>query len=254
MKIETLQISRLHTEEAFGFHLLVMPELAYLPSESSTPSESEEGSTPVLTATVTDYQTKVSALDVALKESKKMESTALKSAADKGRDDAWSGANLYTRAMVLHPDAATAAIAEEVRALFLKYGNPVDMPQTEESGVLHNLIQDLLAVDSAKLEAINFTPWLTDMQTTAEAYMEAAQASTAEEASHMVGIVKAALDEANAAYRKLVETVNAHVVLYGGAPYATFISHLNTLIANQKTILKARKTNAEKKDAETGRA
>ncbi len=262
MKIESFELSRLRTEEAFGFHLLVLAELKYLPSETPIPDEPEEdepvvqstepqeGSSAILTGTVTNYQTEVSDLDAALKTSNKLNSTAAKSAADKMRDNAWSVANFHLRGMELHPDAVKASTAVEVRELFLKYGNPVDLPQTEESGVFHNLIQDLLAVDSAKLESIFFSTWLDALQTTEAAFLEAAQASTAEEASRVVGAVKTALKAANDAYNKLVETVNAHVIFYGDVPYATFISHLNVLIANQKTILKARKTNAAKKKEE----
>ncbi|MBB4620450.1 hypothetical protein [Parabacteroides faecis] len=33
-----------------------------------------------------------------------------------------------------------------MKALINKYGNPTELSQTEESGVLHNLLQDLKAL------------------------------------------------------------------------------------------------------------
>lgn len=33
--------------------------------------------------------------------------------------------------------------ATQVKVLINKYGNPAELPQTEESGVLYNLLQDL---------------------------------------------------------------------------------------------------------------
>lgn len=63
-----------------------------------------------------------------------------------------------------------------------------------------------------------------------------------------MGIVKETRTAADAAYRSLVDTVNALAMIEGDAEYATFIDHVNALIDRQKGILKARKTRGEKED------
>lgn len=55
---------------------------------------------------------------------------------------------------------------------------------------------------------------------------------------------------ADAAYRSLVDTVNALAMINGDAAYTTFIDHVNTLIDRQKFILKARTTRAKKEEEE----
>lgn len=62
-----------------------------------------------------------------------------------------------------------------------------------------------------------------------------------------MGIVKQSRSEADNAYRQLVNTVNALCLLEGKEKYATFIDHVNVMIDERKTILRARSTlNAKK--------
>ena len=118
--------------------------------------------------------------------------------------------------MCAHPTADIAAAAAEAKSLFDKYGDPTKLAQTEESGVLHNLLQDLEAFDASK--------------------------------RRQVGIVKETRTAAEAAYRSLVDTVNALAMINGDAAYATFIDHVNAMIERQKAISKARSTRAKKED------
>lgn len=150
--------------------------------------------------------------------------------------------------MCAHPTADIAASATEAKSLFDKYGDPTKLAQTEESGVLHNLLQDLTVFDSAKRTALNLDVWITDLQTKEDAFLTAAAQRTEADAARQVGIVKETRTAADAAYRSLVDTVNALAMIEGDAEYATFIDHVNALIDRQKGILKARKTRNEKED------
>ena len=145
-------------------------------------------------------------------------------ATDAGRDDSWRGTNAYVKAMCNHPTADVASAAAEVKSLFDKYGDPTSLAQTEESGVLHNLLQDLEAFDAAAAER------------------------TEADAARQVGIVKETRTAAEAAYRSLVDTVNALAMINGDTAYATFIDHVNAMIERQKAISKARSTRAKKED------
>ncbi len=259
-KIKSLEIGRLHNEESFAFNQQVVAETAHLPGEGTTPSEPEEdepvvqasepeeGSTPALTAAVDGHAAAVTEFDGALKDSGKIAGAAKAEAADSERDAAWRGARNYVKAVLVHPETAIQQAAEEVLALFDKYGDPTSLSQTEESGVLHNLMQDLNQVDSDKMTTLGFAPWLTLMTTKEEAFLVAVDLRTEEEAGRVVGIVKEKRLLAENAYRKLVETVNAHVILYGEAPYATFIDRMNVLIDRQKTVIKTRKTKKDNVD------
>ena len=240
-KIKTISLTSLRVEEDFGFQKLILAETENLPSEE-TPSAQ--------TAVVTAFATAFNAFDAALKASATNPATASATDADTARDQSWRAANAYVKAMCSHPTADIASAANEAKSLFEKYGDPTSLAQTEESGVLHNLLQDLSAFDSAKRTALNLDVWITDLQTKEDAFLAAAAMRTEEDAARQVGIVKETRTAADAAYRSLVDTVNALAMINGDTEYATFIDHVNAVIDRQKGILKARKTNNAKKKEE----
>ena len=253
-KIKNYGVTTLHVEELFGYLKQVETETANLPI-----SEEEErpGGLSVMAATdsvletkVNEFTTAVDAFDDALKASATNPATATATATDDARDASWRGGNNYLTTMCAYPDAEIAAYAAEAKSLFDKYGDPTKLAQTEESGVLHNLLQDLEALDSSKRTALNLDVWITDLKTKEEAFLAAAAQRTEADAARQVGIVKETRTAAETAYRSLVDTVNALAMINGDAEYATFIDHVNAMIERQKAISKARVTRAKKKEDE----
>ena len=238
-KITTINLTRLRTEEDFGFLKLILAETENLPAEE-TPS--------ILTAAVNSFETAFNAFDAALKASATNPATASATDADVERDQSWRGINAYVKAMCSHPTDDVASAATEAKSLFDKYGDPTKLAQTEESGVLHNLLQDLEAFDSSKRTSLALDVWITDLKTKEEAFLAAAARRTEADAARQVGIVKETRTAAESAYRSLVDTVNALAMINGDADYATFIEHVNAVVERQKGILKARKTRNEKED------
>lgn len=154
-QLSALNIARLRTEESFGYQKQVVAETANLPNEEPSGAQ---------TAAVTTFKTNVNAFDDALKASATNPATATATATDDARDASWRGSNNYLTAMCAHPDAEIAAYAAEVKSLYDKYGDPTKLAQTEESGVLHNLLQDLEALESSKRTALNLDVWITDLK------------------------------------------------------------------------------------------
>lgn len=229
-QITSFNIARLRVEEDFGFLKLVVVETDCLISDSDSPDEISvpAASTPVtLTTSIATFKSAVDTFDNALKDSATVPSSAIAAEADTARK--------------------TAA---EVKTLFDKYGDPTALPQTEESGILHNLLQDLKAIDNGKLASIFFEAWLTNLDACEEAFLAAVSQRTEEEAARQVGIVKESRQAADTAYRSLTGLVNALAVVNGDEAYATFIDRVNVLIDRQKTVLKARATNNRKKEEE----
>ncbi len=238
-KITTINLTRLRVEEDFGFLKLVLAETENLPAEE-TPS--------ILTAAVNSFETAFNAFDAALKASATNPATASATDADVERDQSWRGINAYVKAMCSHPTDDVASAATEAKSLFDKYGDPTSLAQTEESGVLHNLLQDLEAFDSAKRTSLALDVWIADLKTKEDAFLAAAARRTEADAARQVGIVKETRTAAESAYRSLVDTVNALAMIEGDEEYATFIEHVNAVVERQKGILKARKTRGEKGD------
>lgn len=238
-KIKTISLTSLRVEEYFGFQKLILAETENLPGEEP-PS--------VQTAAVTAFATAFNAFDAALKASATNPATATATDADTARDQSWRAANAYVKAMCSHPTPDIAAQASEAKSLFDKYGDPTSLAQTEESGVLHNLLQDLEAFDSAKRTSLALDVWITDLQAKEDAFLAAAAQRTEADAARQVGIVKETRTASDAAYRSLVDTVNALAIINGDAEYAMFIDHVNAVIDRQKSILKARTIRAKKEE------
>ena len=152
--------------------------------------------------------------------------------------------------MTAYPEGTVAAEALAAKALIDKYGDPTDKPQTEESGILHNLIQDLENGKEESFSNLQLDVWLTDLKNKNQRFLDFSKMRTEEEAARQVGIVKEKILLVNEAYRKLIDTVNAMVLLNGEAKFASFIDQMNILIDRQKTVLKARATNNAKKNDE----
>lgn len=249
--IKSFNLSPLHVEEDFGFLKQFHDEAVTLRGgsggDSESPDEIADDVNPVLDNQISAFETKLDAFDEALKSSSSLPSTALATDADVERDSAWRGANAYVKAMTDHPDPASATTATEVKRLIDTYGDPTSLAQTEESGVLHNLIQDLKALSAEKTQLLSLTPWITNLENKEKAFKEAAQKRTDEKSKIIVGIVKQSRSEADAAYKQLVSTVNALCLLEGEEKYTTFIDHVNVMIDERKTILRTRSTiNAKK--------
>lgn len=238
-----MPVARFHTEESFNYLKQITAESANLPSE--------EPPAP-LTSALNDFKAKYQALDKILELSNKNPATDLTVTTDFARDSSWRGSNNYVNAMCDHPTTEVAAYADEVKDIYEKYGDPTGLSQSEESGVLHNLLQDLEALDSSKRTALALDVWINDLKEKAQAFEEAAAQRTQANALRQSGAVKDARAAAEASYRQLVKTINALVIIEGDAEYATFIDHVNAIIDREKSILKRRQAITDKKKGEEG--
>lgn len=248
-KVKNFSLTNLRTEENFGFQMDVKALAESLPTTGDLDAEGlPEASVAILTEAINAHTAAVTALDDALKDSASVPSSTLAAEAEQGRDGAWRGLNNYVKAMTAYPEGSVAEEALVAKALIDKYGDPTEKPQTEESGILHNLIQDL---ENSKEEAfpnLQVDVWLTDLKSKNQKFLDYSKIRTEEEAARQVGIVKEKTLLVNDAYRKLIETVNAMTLLHGEAKFAAFIDQMNVLVDRQKTVLKTRATvNANKK-------
>ena len=82
-----------------------------------------------------------------------------------------------------------------------------------------------------------------------DAFLLAIQQKAEEKDAREVGVVKEARQEADEAYRAMVDTINVVANLEEGTTYDAFIGAVNQHIETQKTTLKSRATrNKNKKD------
>lgn len=258
-KIKEFGLSRLWVEEDFGFQQLVykeLPKMGYeTEDEEENPGQPEVQSVAAGTfkagvdAKVAAFVAAFEKFDEALKDSEKLASSALVTKADDARDYAWRGVSNYLKAMTMHPDADVAAAAVEGEELVDKYGDPTNLSYTAESGTLHNFLQDLEAIPSEKRTLLGIDPWTARLRKENDAFLLAIQQKAEEKDAREVGVVKEARQEADEAYRAMVDTINVVANLEEGTTYDAFIGAVNQHIETQKTTLKSRATrNKNKKD------
>lgn len=249
---------RLRNEEAFGYFKLVISLLPHLLKEAepenpdvvsveggvSALSGSGEVINAMLEAPINAFEAAYQALDVAL-ESSTADSAEAK-ACEELRDRLWRSNNAYLKAMTAHPNPELAAIAERLKAEFDKYGDVTYLPVVQESGALHNLIQDIQAIPAQDRSKIHYEEWFNALDTAENNYLVAVASRTDVRSEKEVGAVKRTRIEAEAAYTHLVEVVNLLAKVEGDTAYLPFINRMNVLIAEQRSTLKARQTRASK--------
>ena len=249
---------RLRNEEAFGFFKLVISLLPHLLKEAepenpdvvsveggvSALSGSGEPINAMLEAPINAFETAVRAFDETLENS--TADSAEAKAYEELRDRLWRSNNAYIKAMTAHPNPELAAIAERVKAEFDKYGDVTYLPVVQESGALHNLIQDIQAIPAQDRSKIHYEEWFNALDTAENNYLAAVASRTDVRSEKEVGAVKRTRIEAEAAYTHLVEVVNLLAKVEGDTAYLPFINRMNVLIAEQRSTLKARQTRAAK--------
>lgn len=233
-KINRFKIHGLRVEEFFGFLKKVENETQLLVLESDTKM-------------VDEFKAAVSAFDEALKMNAKNSMTEQVLAADARTDEAWRTLSQLVKVLSNHPTEAVAEAAREVSTIMQKYGDITGMAYNEEYGNLHNALQELEGVDAAKQKLVMADALVAELQAGYKAFMSASSERDAEEAKKQVGIVKKTRSAAEAAYRTLVDRVNALAVVNGEAEYADFIDRVNEIVAAAKATLAARKTRNDKK-------
>lgn len=254
-KIKKFGLARLHVEEDFGFQQLVVLETPRL--NLGTDDDGGDEDLPVVQSALDSpfaeaLKTKVEAFktahekfDAALKDDTKLPSSAAVTQADEARDYAWRGLSNYVKVLLMHPTAEVVALATSTKDILDKYGNPIDLSQTEESGVIHNALQELEAISEENQEKMNIELWIGRLRTENDKFVELVKQKAAEEAALNVGIIKQSRKEADNAYRSLVNMINMLVEVEGDENYKDFIAVVNKHIEKQQKTLKNRESRGD---------
>ena len=234
-QIKNLDLSRLRTEECFGF----LQQVASLAKDMLT-VETDKAMVDTLVSAVNAY-------DAALKQSTKNSKTAEMNQADAAADTAWRVARAYAKAMSSHPDASVAAIGKTIYDLFVKFGDLASLGFHEEYGRYYNLLQELANVTEEDREAAAFDPWLENMDDCYHRFINLRDAKVTEDTTYQTGIVKESRTAAEEAYKVFVQRVNALCIVMGEESYAPFIDQVNVVIDTLNSTIAARETKAAKK-------
>jgi hypothetical protein len=254
--IKNFDVTRLHQEEDFGFHTLMLKETGQCTDAKVVPLH-------------TVYANAFAKFDEALKPGGKDPATTGLTNLDTQRDQAYSGMTAATRAQLNHYDPDIASIAKTVSDIIKKYGNPTALGYVEENGVIQNLIQELKVYDNPpsgdrpeiesseivhnRLTAIGIKGWVDHLESLNNEFITAFSNRNAAQAAIQTGASKATREVTDKAYRDIVRRINALIEVNGEEDYAEMVGNMNQLIDYQSTTLAARQTRNDKKNKNNDR-
>jgi hypothetical protein len=238
--IENITLTRLRNNEHFQFMTDVDRSIT-----SIQPTELG------IDTTYPAFKAALSAEEIALR----AEAGSLKSKPldqlDKLRDKTWQAILLRVKAAKLSPFANEAESAEVVQRIIDKYGDVRSLSYNEETAAITNLVTDLQATAlTDHLNRLVIQRWVAELKNENEKFQALFNERNTELAGRPSGDVRAVRLQIDPLYTRIVDKINASIVLEIAKPAAiTFISLLNEKIKYYKTTLVSRETKANETTA-----
>ncbi len=179
-------------------------------------------------------------LDKALKKISKSAITAEIRKADKYRDKIWSGMVDANKSATKHYNNEMCRAAERLKIVFDTYGNIALKPLDEETGAIHNILQDLESKYEKDVATVGLTGWIKELRNANEKFKSLMMNRYDESASKTTLVIKEVRMKIDEVYRAITERINAAVIIEGEAQYHEFLSMLNAVIKRFADILAQR--------------
>lgn len=170
--------------------------------------------------------------------------TADISAADALRDNTFRGLSDAVDSAMHHFLPEKRAAAARIQLLFDHYGNVGRKPYDEETAAISSLLEDLAGL-ADDLTLLNLSDWATELAANNQAFDALKKARYTEEASKTQLRMKTVRLQVDAAYKAIVERIDALVIVNGLAAYEEFINELNMRIEAYTLMLAQRQGRAD---------
>ena len=171
------------------------------------------------------------ALDAALKKISMSAITAKIQEADKARDDLYSGFKKTVAALCEHYDPEMRDAALKVQVVIHTYGNVTSKSLSEETSAIYNLVQELNSDKYKQLVILlGLTQWLTNIEeknNEVSSLMQERDRENAGKPHTPVVDERRAVDES---YRRIVDIINAHLLLGQLTGADEFVNTVNETI------------------------
>ncbi|MCL2282366.1 MAG: DUF6261 family protein [Fibromonadales bacterium] len=170
--------------------------------------------------------------DTALKKIRKSHLTEQIQAADKVRDDVFSGMAEQNSALLKHYDTAKREAANRLQIVFNTYGNVARKSLNEETSAIYNLLQDLRSPKyQADTTAVGLTEWATELETRNKALEALVRERDSETDSKTDIVLKEARNALDDVYNELTERAEAFALVgTNPAPYVALIEAFNVVV------------------------
>ena len=221
MKIQSTGLTRLMNNQHLTFH-----------HEFEALVEEKGADTLDVTTAFEIYQTAIGAEDTAMMKVIKSALTEEKETADDDRDEKLIGSFDVIRLAAKHFNAEKSAPGKRLEALLSTYIGSDRAEYNDETGRVRTYIQDVRSEKyAADATAIGLTEWIDALEEANERCADLADRyNTEQRDKNAAGEVRTLRRETDAAYRDLVERINALALVNGDAKYADLITRWNTRI------------------------
>ena len=176
--------------------------------------------------------------------------TEARSEIDRKRDGYFAGMVYANKAALKHFESKVVSSAKRLKILFDTYGNIARLPLQEETSAIYNLIQELDGTYSQDVELVHLKDWKDKLEESNKEYENLLKQGYEEEAAKTELRVKAARTAVDAIFRRMVERLEALMVLEGEDAYKEFVRRLNLQLEKYDNLLAQREGRASAKKSE----
>lgn len=235
MKISDFSLTRLHNEEHFQFHLS-FKNLVVLLSAIALKIEMQ------FNTFVRQLAREQDALDKIAKSSITDELTD----ADNDRDEIFRGFCDAVKSALNHYRLEVRQAAGRLQIVVDSYGNLATKPYDAETGGIISFTADLQGTYAADVATVGLTEWVIELNAKNMAFDTLKNNRYTEEASKTQLRMKEERTKTDAAYRAIVERINALMLIEGDENYSTFVNELNKRIESYNNTVSIRRGKAQK--------
>jgi len=242
MKAQNITFGRMRNDEHFQFHT----EFIELVKRSGAANLKVE-------AQFEAYLPCFHRADEALKKIPKSALTEEIQKADKRRDSAFTALVYKHRSALSDFRPEIQQAAKKLSILFNTYGNLSRKPLVEQTSGIYNIMQELRGGYAEAIQTLELQELVDELEAAGNHFSLLYRQRLDESAQKTKTVLSQERKNMDAAYRQLVQRLNALILVEGEAAFADFVQALNTLISKYKTLMaqRAGKAKAKRQTAST---
>lgn len=150
------------------------------------------------------------------------------------RDSYYRGYRATVKGLLKLPEGELLTHAKKLWQNTVDYKLDTHMQLDRQTGLMANMLSDLLGKLAASVEALGLTTFRDKMKEANDKVRELLDQRDDETAGRKAGAMKAARADTDDAYEALIKKVNAYALIEGDADYKDFIEQMNSMIKRYK--------------------
>ncbi len=241
MKVRNMALSRLNNEEHCQFHTEFEELVTGYTPETLNVTEDYAAYLPVLS-------TEKEVLNILVTSA----FTNEKEDADRYRDSIARGITNLVKSATKHFNPEVRKAASRIQIVLDEYGNIMKRSYVEETAAVSSLTSRLESDYADDVALVGLAPWITELKAANQGFQDVEKQQNDEEIAKGIWRMKEIRVEVDAAYRKLVDRINASIIINGEELYVDFVNEVNQRIENYTNIIARNKGNRNRSSKNKG--